>query len=79
MRRLVEGQSRVEVDAATVGEAIEALCRRYMPLRDRLLKPNGRLKPSLVIFVNDAQPAAKPETVLKEGDTLVLIQPVGGG
>lgn len=79
MRRFAEGQGSVEVEAATVGQAVEALCDRHSGLRERLLKPSGKLKRTITIFVNNAQPPAEPDTGLTDGDTLVVLQPVGGG
>ncbi len=79
MRRFVNGANRVEVEAATVGEAIEAFCTRHEALRDTLLKPNGRFKRGITIFVNNRQPPAEVGTAVAPGDTLVIVQPVGGG
>jgi molybdopterin converting factor small subunit len=79
LRRLVVEQESILLEACTVGQAVEALCSRHEQLKDRLLKPNGKLRPSVAVFVNNSQPAARPETALKDGDTLVLVQPVGGG
>jgi len=79
LRRHVDDQECVDVTATTVGEAIDTLCDRYEALRRRLLQPNRRLRPSIAIFVNNAQPRAKPDTTLSDGDTLVVLQPVGGG
>ncbi len=79
MRKHADDQECVDLAATTVGEAIDALCDRYEALRRRLLQPNGRLRPSIAIFVNNTQPRAKPDTTLSDGDTLVVLQPVGGG
>lgn len=79
MRRFMGDQERIEVEAGTVGEALEALCGRCEALREKLLKPNGKARPSVTLFVNNRQPAAKPDTDLSDGDTLVVLQPVGGG
>jgi molybdopterin converting factor small subunit len=79
LRRLAGDQEQVEADASTVGEAIKMLCERHPPLRDRLLKPSGVMKPSITVFVNNLPPAAKAGNTLKDGDTLVVVQPIGGG
>ncbi len=79
MRQLADGQEQVELQAATVGEAVEALCQRYDRLRDRLCKPSGKLRGSITIFVNNAQPAATQDTALNDGDTVAVLVPVGGG
>jgi len=79
MRQAADGQERIQLEADTVGQAVDALCSRYGQLRNRLYKPTGRLKGSITIFVNNAQPAAKADTKLQDGDTLVILQPVGGG
>ena len=79
MRQAADGQERIQLQADTVGQAVEALCGRYDQLRNWLCKPTGKLKGSIAIFVNNAQPAAKADTKLQDGDTLVILQPVGGG
>ncbi|MBN1342441.1 MAG: MoaD/ThiS family protein [Phycisphaerae bacterium] len=79
LRRLVEGRDAVPAEGQTVADAIESLCQHHDGLRGRLLRPNGKLKPSISVFINNAQPAARPDTPLKDGDTLVVLQPVGGG
>ncbi len=79
MRQIVGGSDSVEVQADTVGEALAAVCDRFEPLRERLLKPNGRPKRAITVFVNDAQPPAKPDTPVADGDRLTVLQPVGGG
>lgn len=79
LRRLADGLEHVEVQAGTVGQAVEAVCGRYEALRARMLKPGGKLKPPITVLVNNAQPAAKQETELSDGDTLVVLLPIGGG
>lgn len=79
MRSIVGGSEPVEIEAATVGEALAVLCNRFEPLRERLLKPNGRPKRTITIFVNNTQPPAKPDTPVHDGDSLTVLQPVGGG
>lgn len=79
MRQYADGQAEVAIEADTVGRAVDALCARHHALRQRLLKPSGKLKSTIAIFVNNAQPAATPDTELNDGDRLVVLQPVGGG
>ncbi len=79
MSALVNGCREIDLEATTVGEAIDALCRRYDPLQQRLLKPNGEPRPSIRFFVNHTPPAADVRTPLKEGDVLVIAQAVAGG
>ncbi len=79
IQRLIGGEEAIEVSAETVEQAMEALGNRYDVIRQRLFSPNGQIRPSVSIFLNNAPPAVKLGTPLNEGDTLVVFQPVGGG
>jgi molybdopterin converting factor small subunit len=77
--QLPADRQSISLEARTVGQAVEVLCSRNGQLRERLLRSNGTLRPSFAVFINNSRPAAGPETELKDGDTLVLVQAVGGG
>jgi molybdopterin synthase sulfur carrier subunit len=79
LRRFADGQERIEVQATSVAEAVTSLCRQREALSKRLLKPNGKVRPSVTLFVNDTQPPARWDTALDDGDTLTIVMPVGGG
>ena len=49
------------------------------PLHSILLKSDGNVQPSLLIFVNDAHVAPGDDVTLSDGDTLTLMTPISGG
>ncbi len=53
LRRLAGGQSRVVVDAATLGALIQSLEAEYPGVAEKLLDGSGGIKRFINIFVNE--------------------------
>jgi len=74
---------QLDVDAATVGEAIERLDARWPGLRDRVCEPAGDgsgavvLHPHVRAFVDGER--AELDTPLAEGARLDVIAAISGG
>ncbi|HEX4807199.1 MAG TPA: MoaD/ThiS family protein [Conexibacter sp.] len=69
---------RLDVDAASVGEAIAALDARWPGLRDRLCEPSsGELRPHIRAFVDGERAAL--DTPLAAGARLDVIAAISGG
>ena len=68
---------RVEVDAASVDEAIAQLDDRWPGLRDRLCQPGPALRPHINVFV-DRQPAGL-DTPLRTESRVDVIAAISGG
>jgi molybdopterin converting factor small subunit len=68
---------RVEVEAATVGEAIAQLDERWPGLRDRLCVPGPELRPHVNVFVEGER--ATLATPLATGARLDVIAAISGG
>ncbi len=69
---------RLDLDAATVGEAIAALDKRWPGLRDRLCEPStGELRPHIRTFVDGERAAL--DTPLAAGARLDVIAAISGG
>lgn len=68
---------QLELDAATVAEAIERLDARWPGLRDRLCEPGPVLRPHINVFV-DREPAAL-DTPLGDDSRLDVIAAISGG
>ncbi|WP_298231715.1 molybdopterin-synthase adenylyltransferase MoeB [uncultured Azohydromonas sp.] len=81
LRGCTGGADEVEVQAATVGEALHALVGRHASLSPRLLSPEGTLRPFVNVFVGDRDVRALRglDTPLSEGDVLAVIPAVAGG
>lgn len=69
--RLFPGSTaRVEVAAATVAEAIDALNRNWPGMRDRLCDATPRLRRHIIIFADGAR--AGLDTPLRPGATMLV-------
>ncbi len=76
--RLFPGCARqVELRAATVGEAIDALDRRWPGMRDRLCDSTPRIRRHINVFV--AGERAVLETRLPPGVEMLVMTAVSGG
>jgi molybdopterin synthase sulfur carrier subunit len=68
---------RLEVDAATVVEAIERLEERWPGLRDRLCEPGPALRQHIHIYVDRER--ATLETALRTRSRVDVITAITGG
>lgn len=76
--RLFPGaESRVEVSASTVREAIEALDELWPGMRDRLCDSTPAIRRHLNIFVDGG--CANLETPLKPGAEVIVLTAISGG
>ena len=75
--RLFPGSiERVEVEASSVAEAIEALNARWPGMRDRLIDSTPRIRRNINVFVEGKRAAL--ETRLKAGaDVIIRIAMIG--
>lgn len=81
LRNATNGESTVEVDAATVGAAIESLEQAHPGVSTRLLDDSGKLRRFVNVFVDDEDVRFQQglETPLKPGSTVSIIPAVAGG
>lgn len=81
LRRYTRNASEVQVEARTLGEALEQLEQRYPGIRERLVDENGQLRRFVNIFVNDEDVRYLQEldTPLKEGDEISIVPSIAGG
>ena len=82
LRRLTHEQELVDVQAATVAGAIDALHARFNGIRDRVVdKTTGSVRGSVLIFVNDEDIRflQNEQTPLKDGDEISIIPAFAGG
>jgi molybdopterin synthase sulfur carrier subunit len=75
------GRSRAEVQASSVGEALDAVSAAVPALRERLRDEHGRLREHLNVFANaeDVRHLAGEATALSAGDVVHLVPAVSGG
>ena len=80
-RGFAGGARDVQLDAGTIGEALEALVRTHPNLVERLRDERGKLRPHLALFVNeeDARLLGWEDAPLNDGDIVHLIPALSGG
>jgi MoaD family protein len=74
-------QESVELQAATVAEALSALTAKFGELKKHLFADDGRLRSFVNVYVNDEdiRYLQKDQTKLKEGDTVSIVPSIAGG
>jgi MoaD family protein len=74
-------QESVELQAATVGDALTVLTTRFGELKKHLFADDGRLRSFVNIYVNDEdiRYLQKEKTSLREGDTVSIVPSIAGG
>ncbi|HUH15713.1 MAG TPA: MoaD/ThiS family protein [Gaiellaceae bacterium] len=68
---------RLELDAASVGEALDRLDERWPGLRDRLCEPGPALRSHIHVYVDRER--AGLETALEQGSRVDVITAISGG
>ncbi|MBI4393979.1 MAG: molybdopterin-synthase adenylyltransferase MoeB [Euryarchaeota archaeon] len=81
LRQYADKQAQVVIEAKTVGEALDALTTKYRELRRHLYAEDGTLRNFVNVYLNDedVRHIAKDETLVKEGDTIMIVPSVAGG
>jgi len=81
LRAYAGQETRVTVEAATVGEALRELTGRHPELRRHLYDEAGSLRRFVNVFHNDEdiRHLQREETPLGPGDTLTLVPNIAGG
>jgi adenylyltransferase/sulfurtransferase len=81
LRQYAAGNSELEVEAATVGEALERLTATHTELRKHLYNDRNALRNFVNVYVNDEdiRHGAGLETAVKEGDSVMIVPSIAGG
>jgi len=82
LRVFADSQDAVDVEAATVSQALEALTQAYPDLRKHLFTPEGKLRAFVNLYLNDEDVRylpAKEATAVTAADTLSIIPSIAGG
>lgn len=81
LRAYAGKQESVELQAATVGEALQTLANRFEELKKHLYAEDGRLRSFVNVYVNDEdiRHLQKDQTRLREGDTISIVPSIAGG
>jgi molybdopterin synthase sulfur carrier subunit len=81
LRQLTGGASEVEVEGATVAEALHDLDQRYPGFQPRIFEPAGGLRHFVNVYRNDddIRTSGGLEATLDSGDQLSIVPAVAGG
>ncbi len=81
LRKLTNNEELVEVNAATIGEAIAELQKRFPGIKERLVDETGGIRRFVNVYVNeeDIRFLQNQETPLQEGDEVSIIPAIAGG
>jgi len=81
LRQYAGKQSTVNVQAATVGEALSSLTSAYPYLRKHLYNDEGKLRAFVNLYLNDedVRYLQQDQTTVNEGDTLSIVPSIAGG
>ena len=81
LRQYAGGRSELEVEAQTVGEALDRLTNEYRDLRKHLYSDQHSLRNFVNVYLNDEdiRHAERLETKIKAGDTVTIVPSIAGG
>ncbi|HEY6467846.1 MAG TPA: ubiquitin-like small modifier protein 1 [Candidatus Acidoferrales bacterium] len=81
LRAYAGKQDSVQLQAATVGEALAGLTAQFAELKRHLFTDDGRLRSFVNVYVNDEdiRYLQKDQTKVKEGDTISIVPSIAGG
>ena len=81
LRRMTNGESKVEIDTKNVGDMVEKLDSSYPGFKARLVDENGDLRYFVNIYLNgeDVRFLQGLDTATKSGDEVSIVPAVAGG
>src|SRR6266576_4242469 len=81
LRQFAGGQSEIQVEASTAGEALDQLTATHSELRRHLFNDQNTLRNFVNVYVNDEdiRHTSGPSTPVKEGDTILIVPSIAGG
>ena len=81
LRQFAGDRAEIEVEANTVGDALDKVMSDNTELRKHLYNEQGALRNFVNVYVNDedVRAAQRLETPIKEGDTISIIPAIAGG
>jgi adenylyltransferase/sulfurtransferase len=81
LRQFAGGNSEIQVEASTAGEAIEQLAIQYGDLRKHLYNDQNSLRNFINVYVGDEdiRHLDGPATAVKDGETVMIVPSIAGG
>jgi molybdopterin converting factor small subunit len=81
LRQYAGKQDAVEIQAATVAEALAGLTTQYSDLRKHLFTDEGKLRNFVNVYLNDEdiRYLKKDQTPLQDNDVISIVPSIAGG
>ncbi len=81
LRKLTNNEEVVEIEAITIGDAIQELQSRFPGIKERLVDDKGEVRRFVNVYVNeeDIRFLSNQQTPLKDGDEISIIPAIAGG
>jgi adenylyltransferase/sulfurtransferase len=81
LRQYAGKQESVNLEAATVGEALNRLTSQYGDLKRHLFTDEGKIRSFVNIYLNDEdiRYLQKDKTPLKDNDVISIVPSIAGG
>ncbi len=81
LRRMTNGQAKVEMESSTLAELVEKLDEAYPGFKARLVDENGELRYFVNIYLNgeDVRFLQGLDTSTSSGDEVSIVPAVAGG
>ncbi len=81
LRRLTDGQDKVDVAGDSLGGVIDAMNEQYPGIRERICDDQGQLRNFVNVYVNgeDVRFLQGLETATSDGDEVSVVPAVAGG
>lgn len=81
LRKLTNEEETVEVEAATIADAITELETKFPGIKERLVDDSGAVRRFVNVYVNeeDIRFQDNQATALKDGDEISIIPAIAGG
>ena len=82
LRPFAGGLDTMEINAATIAEALEGLTQAHPELRKHLFNTEGKVRSFVNLYLNDEDVRYLPEkeaTLVTPADTLSIIPSIAGG
>jgi molybdopterin converting factor small subunit len=81
LRSFTDGRTAVEVNGATVGEALSDFVEKYPDIRAHLLADDGGLRSFINIYAGERniKRSGGLDTPVRDGDSVTLVPAIAGG
>jgi molybdopterin synthase sulfur carrier subunit len=81
LRKMTNGQAKVEVDSAILGDLVDKLNSEFPGFKDRLVDEEGELRYFVNIYLNgeDVRFMDGLKTATADGDEISIVPAVAGG